>query len=64
MNEEDYSRAAVQRYINAQPFLNLLRKYGSMLTMAEFGMIKRQALDGDIKGAYDTLNERLEEKRR
>ena len=34
------------------------------LTMEEFREIRRQALDGDLEGAYEKLNERLEERRK
>lgn len=59
MQKHDVSQAELQRYYDAQNFLNLVRRKGQALTMAEYHEIKRQALDGDIQGAYDRMNEIL-----
>ena len=61
---EYITRAQTESYIRAQPIIALLRRYSMQLTMEEFREIRRQALDGDLDGAYEKLNERLEERRK
>lgn len=57
---ERESNRDVVRYINANGFLNELKKYRPQLTRQELKTLRGQALSGDINGAMLGLHKILE----